>query len=76
MALQGFLLETLLFGFLPSFGSYEDMILHAMPRHIVRGAMLIRKWKVIQALVKFLKEGLVPCVSLRGSFSRVVIFRL
>ena len=80
MALQVSLLETLLCGFLPSSGSYEDMTLHAMPRHIVRGAMLIRinslarghsgvRWKVLQAFVKFLNLGLVPCVPLRGSIS-------
>lgn len=80
MALQVSLLEHQLCGFLPSSGSWEEMTLHAMPRHIVRGAMVIRanslarghsgvRWKVLQALLDFLNLGLVPCVPLRGSIS-------
>lgn len=51
-----------------------------MPIPIVRGAILIRvnslcrghsgvRWKVLQALLNFLNNGLVPCVPLRGSIS-------
>lgn len=55
-------------------------LMHAMPIPIVRGAILIRvnslvrghsgvRWKVLQALLDFLNNGLVPCVPLRGSIS-------
>lgn len=79
-ALQVSLLEHQLCGFLPTSGSYDEMTLHAMPRHIIRGAMVIRanslarghsgvRWKVLQAIVNFLNNGVVPCVPLRGSIS-------
>lgn len=79
-ALQISLLEHQLCGFLPVDASYETMLVHAMPIPIVRGAMAVRinscvrghsgvRISVLQAIVDFINNGLVPCIPLRGTIS-------